>query len=186
MIARGNSSTFLLPAGRDVLDNTPRDRDVRAGAALAPTDISRTGSSTMVGVVAAAPPEHRDSAQVEAPVESAKKVCDAIVQLHVATAQGRARGGTVSSSKILDGHAVGSRVEVVGDGVHRSTKVIDLHTAGTSSSSRCQVWERSDDRLIVPAKDLGPSRRRQQTQHPMRCKGGGAAAVEREPAPSWS
>ena len=155
---------LLLEPGRDVLHHSP-DLEVARVHALARRHLEEVEREV---AVAAAPPEHRDRADVERAGGEREQVGRDPVELQVDHAQVLGARRHVDAEQLLHRHAVRERVEVVGEVVHPLDERDDLPVLLVLAALLDAGVYVADDRLDV-AHDLALERR-QEPQHPVRCR----------------
>ena len=151
-----------LPARRDVLDHAA-DLEVARVEALAGRVLEQVEH---VVALAAAPPEHRDGAEVERRGGEPEQVARDPVQLEVDHPQVLRARRHLEVEQPLDRHAEGHRVEVVGEVVHPLDERDDLPVGLVLARLLDARVDVADDRLHV--EDGLALERQQQAQHPVR------------------
>ena len=164
---------LLLEAGRDVLHHAA-DLEVARVDALAAGHLEQVERQV---AVAAAPPEHRDGAEVERSGGDPEQVRGHPVELEVDHAQELGARRHLLPEQLLHRHAEGHRVEVVGEVVHPLDERDRLPVLLVLAALLDAGVDVADDRLDV-AHHLALERG-QQPQDPV---GGGVvrADVDRE------
>ena len=152
----------LLEAGRDVLDHAAH-LEVARVEALAARHLEQVEREV---AVAAAPPEHRDRADVERAGGDPEQVRGDPVELEVDHAQPLGARRDLLVEQALHGHAERHRVEVVGEVVHPLDERDDLPVLLVLAALLDAGVDVADDRLDV-AHDLALERR-EQPQHAVR------------------
>ena len=156
------AARHLLEARRDVLDDAAH-LEVARVEALAAGHLEQVEREV---AVTAAPPEHRDRADVEGRGRDPEQVRGDPVQLEVDHAQPLRALGDLLVEQALHGHAERHRVEVVREVVHPLDERDDLPVLLVLAALLDAGVDVADDRLDV-AHDLALERR-EQPQHAVR------------------